>query len=225
MKKIALFLLLILTLIITATGSSKTLKYVEIGINQTKFRKEVCKSKIGPSFGMSVDYYPMNAFGAFIGSGLLYQNKRLLVKDRTWPSALDPRWASWIITGDFDISISYLEIPLHLGYSIRLNGQISSHIFTGYSFSIPIKDHTKVRETAIRELAPDEQGTYDFDYVLVDESGVSYSKNFYIGFRLAYNRFALLFNYVKALSLTKDMLGISIHGKIDSFRTSFAYMF
>jgi hypothetical protein len=225
MKKPILFPLLILTLILAESGSARTLKYVELGFNQSEFRNQECKSKIGPSFGIGIDYYPIKSIGAFIGTELLYQNKKLLVEDKTWPSALDPRDASWVITGDLDICISYLEIPLQIGYSIKLNKHLSSSIFTGYSLSIPIKDRTNHTEKSVRELTPDERGRYDFDYVLVDESRVSWSNNYYIGFKLSYNPLTLLIAYVKASSFTKDIEGINIQGKIDSFRASFAYMF
>lgn len=220
-----LFFLFVLTLIITVTGNARTLKYIELGINQSKFRTESCESKIGPTSGIGLDYYPINSFGAFIGSGLLYQNKRLLAEDRTWPSALDPADAFWVTSGDFDVNISCLEIPLQIGYSIKIKNQLSSSIFTGYSLSIPMKDHTKTKNRKVRELDPDEIGTYDFDYVLVDESYTSWSKNYYLGLRLSLNRFALLISYAKALSFTKNLEAKSIQGKIDSFRISFAYLF
>ena len=225
MKKTTLFSLLFLTLTIFATGSARTLKYVEIGINQSKFRNEACKSKIGPSFGIGLDYYPINSLGVFIGSGLLYQNKKLLVEDKTWPDFLYFESAEGVWTGDFDVNISYLEIPLQIGYSFRIKDQISSSIFAGYSISFPIKDHTKTKNRKHRELTPDERGKYDFDYVLLDESTVSWPANYHFAFRLSYDRFALFFSYIRALSFAENMEGKSIQGKIDSFRISLAYMF
>jgi len=59
-------LLFALALMPAATGSAKTVKYVELGINQSRFRKQECKSKIGPSFGVGLDYYPIKSFGVFI---------------------------------------------------------------------------------------------------------------------------------------------------------------
>jgi len=147
------------------------------------------------------------------------------VEDRTWPSTLDPADASWVITGNLDINISYLEIPLQIGYSIKIRNHFFSSFFTGYSLSIPMKDNTKHIEKEVRELDPDERGKYNFNYVLVDESGVSWSKNYYVGLRLSFNRFALLIRYAKALSFTKDIEGISIRDKIDNFEISIAYLF
>lgn len=222
-----LFFLFVLPLIIAATGSARTLKYIEFGINQSKFRNEACTSKIGPSFGVALDYYPINSLGAFIGSGLLYQNKIFYLENRTWPTDFDPEYSWEVSTGDIDINISYLEIPLQIGYSIEINDQFTSSILTGYSLSIPIRDNTKIRNWTIRDLEPAERGTYDFDYVFLDEAGVAgaWSTNYHVDLRLGFNRFVILISYVKALSSTDDILGWTIHDKIDGFRVSFAYMF
>jgi hypothetical protein len=225
MKKSVLFPLLIITLILAESGSARTLKYVELGFNQSEFRNQECKSKIGPSFGIGLDYYPIKSIGAFIGTELLYQNKKLLVEDKTWPDFLFPELANHVITGDIDISISYLEIPLQIGYSIKLNNHFSSSISAGYSLSIPIKDHTKSKNKKVRELTLEERGKFDFDYVLVDESAVSWSKNYHAGLQLSYKRLALLICYTKALSLTEQIYRKNIQGKIDSFRASFAFIF
>ena len=217
--------MLVLTLMISATGGARTLKYVEVGINQSKFRSESCKSKVGTSFQIGFDYFPINSLGAFIGTGLTYQNKKFLLQKRTWPTDFDPKWSTEVVTGDVDINISYLEMPLQIGYSMRIRNQISSSVFAGYSLSIPIKDHTRTKNRVMRGLTHDERGKYDFDYVFLDETGASWSKNFYIGFRLAFNHLALSTVCAKALSPTEDILGWTIQGKIDSYRVSLAYIF
>jgi len=220
-----LIILSIITLLWISKGKTKTTRYIELGINQSQFRNESCKSKIGPSIGMGFNYYPINSCGLFVGSGLVYQNKRMLLEGRTWPSTLEPEYASWIITGDLDISILYLEVPLTIGYSFRVLSQFSSSSYAGYSFSFPLKDNTRHTENEIREIKPDERGTHNFDYLLVDESGVSWSNNYHIGFRFSYSRFALTTSYVRALSFTKDIEGINIKSKLDSYKISFAVTF
>ena len=225
MKKPILYFLLVFSVTLTEIGSAKTVKYVELGINQSRFRNQECKSKIGPSFGLGLDYYPIKSFGAFIGTELLYQNKKLLVEDKTCPSDRDVHSAGYVITSDIDINISYLEVPLQIGYRMKFHDQFSAIIFTGYSLLIPMKDHTKGKNKSYRLLTPAERGTFDFDYVLVDESGVSMSKNFNIALRLSYKQFALLISYAKAISFTQDIAGINIQGKLDSFKMSFAFLF
>jgi len=224
MKKVVCFFLFLLTISLAATGNAKTVKYVELGLNQSQFRNQECKSKIGPSFGLGLDYYPFESIHAFIGTELLYQNKKLLLEDKTWPSDLHPYEAGWVITGDPNIGISYLEIPLQLGYSVKLDERSSLVIVSGYSLAIAIKDHTKNRNRKMRELTPDERGHFNFDYILLDESFVSSSKNTFLGLRLSCNRFFLLIYYAKALSITKDIFWKNIEGKIDTIRMSFAFM-
>jgi len=228
MKKPILYFLLVFCVTLTEAVSAKTVKYVELGFNQSRFRNQDCKSKIGPSFGLGLDYYPIKSFGAFVGTELLYQNKKLLVEDKTWLNDVHPIFANWYwyTTGDIDINISFLELPIHIGYSFKLRNRVSLNIITGYSLSVPIKDHTKIKNSKMRELLPDERGKFDFDYVLIDKSGVSMSKSFNLGLRLSFKRFAFFFNYEKALSLTKtkDIRGMNFGGKIDNYRVSFAVM-
>ncbi len=222
MKKALLFFLLFLPI----PASAKTVKYVELGFNQSRFRNQECKSKIGPSFGLGLDYYPVKSLGAFIGTELLYQNKKLLVKNKTWPSSLIPETAMTVITGDFDINISYLEMPLQIGYRMIVCDQFSVALFSGYSFLIPLKDHTRVKEKSYRELAPAERGKFnDYDYYLVDESRVSWSQNFNIGIRLSYDRFGFIFSYAKALSFTQNVRGMDMQGKVDSYKILLAFIF
>ena len=225
MKKPILYFLLVFSVTLTEISSAKTVKYIELGFNQSRFRNQECKSKIGPSFGLGLDYYPIKSFGAFIGTELLYQNKKLLVENKTWPTSLFTESSSEVITGDLDINLYYMELPIKFGYSFKLSDQFLTSIFAGYSLSIPLNDKTDHLEKNVRQLAPSERGKYDFDYILVDESGVSWSKNFNVGLRFSYNHFALMLNYSKALSFTKDIEGINIQGKIDSYKASLAFLF
>ena len=225
MKTANLSLLFALALMLATALNAKTVKYVELGINQSKFRNQECKSKIGPSLGLGFDYYPVKSFAAFIGTELLYQNKKLLVENKTWPTSLFTESSSEVITGDLDINLYYMELPIKFGYSFKLSDQFLTSILAGYSLSIPLNDKTDHLVKSVRQLAPSERGKYNFDYVLVDESGVSWSKNFNVGLRLSYNHFALMLNYLKALSFTKDIEGINIQGKIDSYKASLAFLF
>jgi len=219
-------LLLALALMPAATGSAKTVKYVELGINQSRFRNQECKSKIGPSFGFGFDYYPIKSLGAFIGTELLYQNKKLLVEDKKWPSNLYPDGAMTVYSGDFDINISYLELPLQIGYQMTLRDQISVAIFPGASLLIPMKDHTRAKNLTRRELTPAERGKFnDYDYYRLDETRVSWSQNFNIGIRLTYYRFGFMLSYAKAISFTQNIKSKTIQGKVDSFKASLAFLF
>lgn len=219
-------LLFALALMLASTGNAKTVKYIELGFNQSKFRDQDCKSKIGPSFGLGLDYYPIKSFGAFIGTGLLYQNKKLLVEDKKWPSNLYPELALTVYSGDFDVNISYLELPLQIGYQMKLRDQISVAIFSGASLLIPMKDHTRAKNLTRRELTPAERGKFnDYDYYRLDETRVSWSQNFNIGVRLSYNHFGFMFSSAKAISFTQNIKSKTIRGKVDSYKASLAFLF
>jgi len=225
MKTANLSLLFALALMLATALNAKTVKYVELGINQSKFRDQECKSKIGPLLGLGFDYYPVKSFAAFIGTELLYQNKKLLVRHKTVPSSLYSETAMTVITGDIDIKISYLELPLHIGYRMKLRTPFLVAFFSGYSLLIPIKDHTRVKNMTYRELAPAERGKFNFDYYLVDETRVSWSQNFNIGVRLSYEHLGFMLIYAKAISFTQNISGINMHGKIDSYKASLAFLF
>ncbi|MBN2412116.1 outer membrane beta-barrel protein [candidate division KSB1 bacterium] len=219
----SLFIPGMMILIMAVSGSARTLKYGEIGINQSQFRNESCESRIGPSIGIGLDYYPIKSFDGFIGAGLIYNNKRILIKNRTWPSSIHKEDANWIWSGDFQINLSFVEIPLQIGYTIDVNDNFSTSIHAGYSLLIPIKDHTRVKNTKVTEIKND--ADRDFDYFLVDEPYIPWSKNFHIGFKISFKRIALIPKYSRALSTTENIAGISMKGKIDSFQLFFVYSF
>jgi hypothetical protein len=215
---IIFFFLLLLT-----TVNARTVKYVELGINQSIFRNQECKSQIGPLVGLGIDYYPIKSTAVFIGTELLYQNKRLLVEDKTWPDALFlPANGVW--SGDFHVNISYLVLPMRIGYSIKYN-KSAFNLFTGYNLSIPIKDHTCTKNRKHRELTPDERGKIEYDYVLVQEGYADVTKNAFLGLQISYGRLALLMNYIRTLSLTDNLEDKSIEGKVDSFGMSLVILF
>jgi len=218
-------ILLAFLLVIPLSTEAKFSKYVGVGLNRASFRTEECKALWGPSLEIGLDYYPVKSFGGFIGSGLMYQNKKLFMENRTWASAWPSEYSEWVWSGDFDVSISYLEIPLQIGYSIKINDGFSASIFSGYSLAIPLKDHTRTKNRKVTPLMPNEIGAFDFDYFLTDESGVPCSINHHIGCQLSYYQYILIISYAKGLSSTKSLEGKSVDDKIDAFKISIAYRF
>lgn len=223
--KVKISIVLLFLLAIPLTTEAKFSKYVGVGLNRSSFRTEECKSLIGASVELGLDYYPVKSFGGFIGSGILYQNKRVFLENRTWPSHLDPKHSFEVKSGDFNVTVSYLELPLEIGYSFKFTTQFLFSIFSGYSLAIPLKDHTKTQNRKIRPLMPDEFGVFEFDYRLTDESGVPVSINQDIGCQFSYSQYFLIISYAKSLSSTKSLEGKSVDDKIDSFKISFAYQF
>ncbi len=213
----------VLVLLFTQNVTAKTVQYVELGVNQSTFRNDPCTPKFGFSTGLGLDYYPVKTFGGFVGTGLFYQNKRFDIKERTWPSMSPPEYASFVMTGDFDINISLLELPLQAGYTFNFGGNFSFDIFMGYSVSIPLKDNTTNQAKKIRQLQPEEK-PYKFDYILVD-SKIGSTENYYLGFRFSYKQIALSINVIQAKYSTKNIEGVSLQDKIDSIKFTIGYLF
>jgi len=210
---------------IPLTAEAKFSKYVGVGLNRSSFRTEECKSLIGASIELGLDYYPVKSFGAFIGSGIIYLNRRSFLENRTWPSALNLNFSEEVRTGEIKVNIAYLEIPLHIGYSIKIRDNLICGIFSGYSLSLPSVDHSKSKINSVRKLKPYEFGKVDYDYVLVDDPSMGLSNNYIIGFRTTCNHYSLLLCYLKALSTTKSISGKSLHDKINTLKISVAYKF
>ena len=220
-------ILLLLIFIIPFAAEAKFSKYIGIGLNRSSFRTEESQSLFGAAVELGLDYYPVSSFGAFIGTGINYLNRRSFLENRTWPSSFELNYSENVKIGEINVNISYLEIPLHIGYSIKMRDNLICSIFSGYSLSVPIVDHSKSKINSVRELKPDEFGRfdYDYDYVLVDEPSMGLSNNYIIGFRTTCNHYSLILCYLKALSITKSISGKSLKDKIDTFKISVAYQF
>ena len=188
------------------------------------FRTEQGKSEPGLCFGIGKEFYPIRSFNGFLGLGLDYKRKKYTLANRSWPSEFDP-YDSDVITGDINVDISYLEMPLKFGYSIKINENYSSIIYAGYCLSISINESTKIANRKSIPLRPEERGTYEFDYIREDWDHATGSTNFHLGTRLSYKRFAILFNYSRAISVTEGILSLSIRDKIDTFEISTAFLF
>jgi hypothetical protein len=224
MKKMASFLLVIFTFIIAATGSSRTLKYVELGINKSQFRTEKCKSLIGLSMGIGLEYYPLKSFNSFFDLGLTFQQKKFILENRTWRS--DPYYdQSEIEKANININISNVEIPIKIGYMINIKNKYRTNLFTGYSLSIPIMNNTKIKNQMTVPLGPEERKTYKFDYLPLDENYTIPSTNFLIGCRFIINRLAIIIIYSRALSITEGASSLSVKDKIDTLKISTAFLF
>jgi hypothetical protein len=224
-KRTILFHVLIITLTMAVTGNAKTLKYIELGINRSRFIIKNCKSQIGFSSGIGLEYYPLKSFNGFLDIGLAFQQKKFILKNISRPSNIDIN-DSDVIIENLDINISYIELPFIIGFSQRIiDKNLILKLFTGYIVSIPIRSRGQDEIKDIIFLALNEKGKYDFDYSLVDENYTSLSKNLQFGLRLSFQRFALIVSFTKALSITKGVSSLSVQDKINTFKISTAYIF
>ncbi len=216
--------LLIIIFILPISVKAKSLTYIKIGANFSSFRKEEGRNEPGLCFGAGKEFYPIRSFNGFFDLGIDFKRKKYILENRTWQS--DPYYnISDIEMGDINVNILYAELPINVGYSIVINNQFVSNIYTGYSLSIPIKNHTKISDKKTIPLGPDERKTYNFDYIPLDENYTIPSTNFILGARLSFKRLAIITSYARALSVTEGVTSLSVRDKIDTFEISMAFLF
>ncbi len=215
----------VLVLLFTQNVAAKTVKYVELGINRSTFRNESCTPGYGISGGLGIDYYPWQKFGGFWGWGLGIQNKKMDIKDRTLPSAAPPATPSFVSIKDFDINITFIEIPIKLGYSIDVGKHITLTFLSGYAISVPLNDNTTSNPKRSREIAPEEKENLEFDYVQKDETHVTSSNYLLVGTSIAYRNMSISIDYLSARTATENIVNTSLGDKIDSIKISFAFLF
>jgi hypothetical protein len=220
-NKSYIFLILIQ---ITLISESKSFTILKTGTNFSYLRQEEDISKPGIGLGVAKCIFPIQSFNGFIGLGLDYCQKASILENRSWPSGYDPNDSN-IVTGDINMRLSYVEIPVYLGYSIITKSNYTSSIYVGGSYSIPIKNHTKISTRSSIPLGIDERGSYDFDYIRLDENFTTISKNVCFGFYISYQRLALLFSYSKAISTTEGITNLNLRDKIDYYSVSAAFLF
>lgn len=206
------------------TAAARTIKYVELGVNRSTFRHESCTPGYGVSVEFGMDYYPWQKFGGFWGWGLGFQNKKIITKDRIWAQTWNQR-DKYFAKGDIHVNIQFIDIPIHIGYSMRINEQTTLILLSGPTLHILLKDESNVENKKEVILEKNEAGKYDYDYTLVDESGAGSSYNIYFGCKIIHNRFFASLRNTHALVQTSDIFGISISDEIDSFIISFGYNF
>ncbi len=173
---------------------------------------------------MNKEFYPFQKFNGFFSFGLDYQKKRYILENRTWRSN---QWdeISEIFRGDISANISYIEIPLKIGGTVKTKNQYMSNMYVGLSISIPIKNNSKIFNRFEIPLEFEERKTYDFDYVSLEENYIIPSNNVLFGVRFSYKQLAMTINYTRALSITDGITSLSMRDKIDTIEMSMAIMF
>ena len=216
--------LLLISILMPISIKARTNTYIKTGINISFFRTDEGKSEPGFCFGVSREFYPIRSFNGFLGLGLNYQQKKYILENRTWSTNYFDPDDSDINLGNINVNVSFIEIPVMFGYSVNINDSFTSSIYAGYGLSIPISEHTKCSNVKIIPLEPEKRGTYEFDYILLDENYTTISQNFHFGARLSYKRFAIILNYAMALTITEGVSTLSVRDKIDTFEISAAFL-
>lgn len=222
MKTIYIYILLIIKLSSFLLANSHAA--IKTGVNFSYLRNEEVKITPGFSFGITKNIYPIRFFNGYFGFGLYYQQKRFILEDRTWKSDIYVENFD-VEKGNIDANIHYIDIPLKIGYTIKIRNQYASSIYMGPSLSIPLKNNTEIQYQETLNLTSEERNTYNYDYIPLDENYIIPAVNFHLGTKLSIKKIAIIANYVGALSVTEGITGLSLQDKIDSFEILAVFVF
>ena len=198
--------------------------YVKVGVNYSFFRTEGGRSEPGLAFGLGKNFYPIRSFNVFGSGEVCYLRKKVTLENKTWPTSFDPS-ISDIAIGDIIVDIGFLEIPVNVGYFLRVNKHVVMKPSVGASLSIPIQMKTYITNSRTIFLDPDDKGKYEFDYLHWDEVHANVSTNLQMRFDFYYRCFGLLIQYQRAFVKTKSSRSLTIEDKLDSFQISLSYAF
>ena len=151
--------------------------------------------------------------------------KRLDLQDRTWPTTTEPLLSD-VNVGDIHVHISYLELPVSVGYSVPLGRHgVDLQMLFGLSVSAPIKSQTsgKIRRTIV--LPYEQKKRYRYDYGKWEEMSTTPALNVQYGVRVAIKSVALDVSYARALNNTEGFTDIAISDKLDCFYICLCYRF
>lgn len=217
-------LLIAIALLFPFSIEAKSPTYVKFGMNISSLRNEEGLKKPGICIGIEKEFYPIRTFNVFLGIGVDYQRRKVVLKNRTWKSNIFVD-DSEIESANIDVDVSYLDIPLKLGYSTNVCKNFNLNIYTGCSISIPIKNRTNISNQTTLPLTPDERKDYKYDYIILDENIIIPSTNLHLGIILRHNRYLLNINFLSALSKTEGITSLNIEDNFDCFEFSFGFLF
>jgi len=203
--------------------------YLKLGANYSTFRTQEGESKPGLSFGIGRRYYAPYNSKSFLGGELSFNEERILIEDRTWPMG-EYRHFSGVITGDFDIDLSYTDITIYLGYSIKILKSLDLEFSIGPSLSIPVENNTK-RTVTKQEFFEQEISDYDYDFYHYDSDpgptlipfmvrGMDLNAGIIIKTALHWKCLDLSLNYFRVLSEPKNLIGLTLFDEIDRLSLS-----
>lgn len=198
--------------------------YLKLGSNYSFLRKEGGKSEPGLTLGVGKDFCPIRSFNGFLGLNLGYVTKRLKLENKTWPGGLDPNNSN-VSVGDVVLDRSYLEFSAEVGYSLSLpHKKTTIDIFTGPSFSFPIRYLSRSLSDSTIFLDPDKRGKYEFDYLLCESEGADKILHWFMGVTAIYKSIGIELRYDRA-SRQNCIRGLTINDAQDSFHVMLLYVF
>lgn len=205
-------------------------KYVKLGVNYSSFRTEGGKSKPGLTFGVGKNCYPIQNFRGSWGIEVGYTKEKILLEHKTWPTNFFPPY-SGVVNGGFEVSLSYLDLSMYLGYFLNAQKAVNFEVFVGPSLSLPVGNSTKGTDSEIIYLAPDEISRFDFDFYHYDadpgpallpfmERGMNLNTSMIVGTKLHWKHVHLSLSYSRAISKTEGIISLTLFDKIDRFSVS-----
>ncbi|MGH7491948.1 MAG: hypothetical protein ACREOO_06095 [bacterium] len=228
MKKPLLWLF-VSTILMPLSLFAQPSKYLKLGVNYSSFRTEGGKSEPGLTLGFGKKHNPIQDFDGFWGFELGYARERILLEDKTWPTSFFPPY-SGVVNGGFEVSLSYFDLSLYLGYLLKAKKIVSLEFFVGPSLSIPVGNGTKETGSKIIYLDPEEIAGYDFDYYHYDadpgeglpfiERGMNLKTSMIVGAKLHWRNFHLSLNYFRAFNKTEGIISLTLFDKIDRLSLS-----
>lgn len=201
--------------------------YLKLGVNYSSLRTEGGKSEPGLTLGFGKNYYPIRNFRGLLGFEVGYAREKILLEDKTWPTSFFPPY-SGVVKGGFEISLSYLDLSLLLGYLLNAGKTVDFEFFVGPSLSLPVGNSTKGTGSETIYLAPEEISRFDFDFYHYDadpgpallpfiERGMNLKTSMIVGTKLYWKRVHLSLSYSRAISKTEGIISLTLFDKIDRF--------
>ena len=200
--------------------------YVFVGTNTTFLRNEGSETRPGVNIGggYSLDLIPH--FNEVVNLQGGYTLRQLTVPQKTWPSGELPEFSSEVVIGDVPLGRSYVEFGAQLGYHVlTFHKRGHLQLWAGPTLSIPLRYATDFLADSTQSLAPEDQGTYPFDYVRCEESRYEFLFQWSVGMSVYYRQVGVGLRYDRAASQDECMRGLSIHDAVDSLNLLLYYTF
>ena len=198
--------------------------YINFGYNISSLRQENSENISANCLGMGFEYFEPNE--VLLGLDIMFVTKCVRLKNKTWPGgsyAYPPNFNYRI--GTIENDFKFLELSFKIGSAyLFANKKLSTKIFAGPLFSIPIKAEYD-GQAWTKSLPPDELGKFDYDYLIRENGRLNTSLSIFAGFIISYKSVGLGARYLRALGKTNLSRGLAIEDMIDSYQIIFHYTF
>ncbi len=194
--KIMIFLLPVL---ISQFVFGQTSWFIKGGINYSYFSDAKDQTPVGGyGLGAGLEFYIIE--NLWLSSGIDYIIKGSTINN----TPIEPFYylgeypnGGRVYNHDIHFKASFIELPINIKYAITFTKEYSATIFTGYSYSIPYQDKTKIRDKEYL-LTIDINHNFKFENQFLEGEVFNNTKNsflFNIGLELYYKKIGLILKY------------------------------